>query len=66
MIDTLNVIEAAAAHIGVQPATIAKWKTRGRVPYRLRMRIAEIATERGQPLTDADFDRFGWRRERSA
>ena len=54
--DPVSII---ASEIGVTDAAIRKWRSRGKVPHHIRMRLYEAAAERGYILTSRHFDNFG-------
>lgn len=54
--ETWALIEAYAAELGVNAEARKKWRQRG-VPHRWRLPLVNLASERGQQLDAAAFDR---------
>ena len=50
--------QLAIEQLRIAPKTVQKWRERGRVPHRLRLKLSDLAATR-TTLRERDFDRFG-------
>ena len=51
-----KTIEQLALDLGQKPVTVRKWKSRGRVPYWIRLDILDRAKAKRQKLPREAFD----------
>ena len=51
-----KTIEQLALDLGQKPVTVRKWKSRGRVPYWIRLDILDRAKVKRQKLPREAFD----------
>jgi hypothetical protein len=50
--------ELARDQLGLSQSVLQGWRTRGKVAYRYRLALLDLAKERGQKLDPAAFDRI--------
>lgn len=58
-LDTDALIEQLADAAGIPAATVRKWRSRGKVPHHMRLRLSEAAHAAGYILRTPHFDNFG-------
>lgn len=58
-LDTDSLIEQLAGDAGIPPATVRKWRSRGKVPHHARLPLMEAASSAGYVLRKPHFDNFG-------
>lgn len=57
--DTDALIARFAADLGHAPATVKKWRQRGKVPHHAREQLREHAAAAGYIIRREHFDTFG-------